>query len=185
MKRRSARPFTVEIKNARTSRFSLTDVMGSTRTSQNIWGTEMIASANTAAEFQPTPVPRSEPERVEGPARRVLPSLVPIFAMPVEAEAFVVIKAPAEERLPRVRRVKRTANLTKALAMADAAKPVSDRAPAQQQAAHSNAVAIPEADATVVAQPAVARARSARRTQQAPTLRLGERWKRRLPRALW
>lgn len=171
MKRRSARPFTVEIKNTRTSRVSLTDATARTRTNQNVWGTELTASANTAAEVQPTPVPHSEPARVEAPVRRVLPSLVPIFAMPVEAEASEVSRAPADERLPRVRRLKPAAKRTKALAMADAAEPVSDQAQAQQQATHSNAVSVAEADVALIAQPAVVQARSARRRQQAPALR--------------
>ena len=185
MKRRSARPFTVEIKNTRTSRVSLTDATARTRTNQNVWGTELTASANTAAEVQPTPVPHSEPARVEAPARRVLPSLVPIFAMPVEAEVSEEGKAPAQERLPRVRRLKPAAKSTEALALADVAEPVSDQAQTQQQATHSNAVTSAERDTIVVAQPAVLQARSARRRQQAPALRPGERWKRRLPRALW
>lgn len=180
MKRRSARPFTVEIKNTRTSRVSLTDATERTRTSQHVWGAELAASANTADEVQPTPVPHSEPARVEAPVRRVLPSLVPIFAMPVEAEALEVSKAPAQERLPRVRQVKPAAKRTKALVMAGAAKPVPDQAQTQQQTTHSSVVTVAEADTTVVAHPTVARVRSARRTQQAPTLRPGERWKRRL-----
>ena len=140
---------------------------------------------NATAEVEPTHVPRAEPVRAETPARRVLPSLVPMFAMPVEPEASEVREAPAEERLPRVRRVKPHAKRTKSSATADKATPVSDEAQAQRQVAPSAVDAIVEADAAVIALPVATHVRSARRTQQAATLRPGERWKRRLPRALW
>lgn len=185
MKRRSARPFTVEFKQTRTSRVSLIDATARTRTSQNVWGAELTAAANATAEFEPLRVPRAEPARVEVPARRVLPSLVPMFAMPVEAEASEVHEAPAEERLPRVRRVKPSAKRTKIAAMADEATLVADKALAQQQVAPSAIDAIVEADATAVALSFAPQVRSARRTQLVATLKPGERWKRRLPRALW
>jgi hypothetical protein len=185
MKRRSARPFTVEIKHTRTSRVSLTDATARTRTSQNVWGTELAAAANGTAEVEPTHVPRAEPVRAETPARRVLPSLVPMFAMPVEPEASEVRETPAEERVPRVRRVKPPAKRTRTSAVADVATPVSDEAQIQQQVTPSVMVATIAADAAAIAQPALAQVRSARRTQQAATLKPGERWKRRLPRALW
>ncbi|TXM68788.1 hypothetical protein FV226_19605 [Methylobacterium sp. WL12] len=185
MKRRSARPFTVEIKHTRTSRVSLFDATAPTRVGQSVWGAELATAADTATEVQPTPVPHAEPARVEMPARRVLPSLVPMFAMPVEPETPEVCKAPAEERLPRVRRVKPSAKRTTTLAKAGAAKPVADEAQTQRQTTLSAVVAIAEADPAVIAQPSLAQVRSARRTQQAAALRPGERWKRRLPRALW
>ncbi|WP_082504710.1 hypothetical protein [Methylobacterium sp. Leaf111] len=185
MKRRSARPFTVEIKHTRTSRVSLIDATARTRTSQNVWGAELTAAANATAEVEPTHVPCAEPVRVEAPARRVLPSLVPMFAMPVEPADSEVREASAQERLPRVRRVKPPAKRTKSSAIADVATPVSDEAQAQRQVPTSAVAAIAEADAAGVALPVVAQVRSARRTQQVATLKPGERWKRRLPRALW
>lgn len=185
MKRRSARPFTVEIKHTRTSRVSLIDATTRTRTSQNVWGAELTAAANATLEVEPTHVPRAEPVRAETPARRVLPSLVPMFAMPVEPEGSEVREAPAEERLPRVRRVKPPAKRTKSSAMAEEAMLVADKAQAQQQVAPSAIDAIAEADAAVTGLPVVAQVRSTRRTQQVATLKPGERWKRRLPRALW
>jgi hypothetical protein len=185
MKRRSARPFTVEIKHTRTSRVSLIDATARTRTSQNVWGAELTAAANAVAELEPTHVPRAEPVRAETPARRVLPSLVPMFAMPVEAQASELREAPAKERLPRVRRVKVPAKRTKISAMAEEAMLVADKAQAQQQVAPAAIDAIVEADAAEVALPFVPQVRSARRTQQVATLKPGERWKRRLPRALW
>ena len=185
MKRRSARPFTVEIKHTRTSRAPLTEATARSRKGQDLWGNLPIAAADKPAEVQAAPLARSEPARVELPARRVLPSLVPMFAMPVEPETSEVTKAPAEERLPRVRRVKPPAKRTKILANADVATPVFDEAQAQQQATPAAVTPALAAAFTVFAQPAVAQARTARRTQQAATLRPGERRKRRLPRVLW
>jgi hypothetical protein len=185
MKRRSARPFTVEIKHTRTSRVSLIDATARTRTSQSVWGAELTAAAKSTAEVEPTYVPPAEPVRTETPTRRVLPSLVPMFAMPVEPETSVLPEAPAEERLPRVRRVKPGAKRTKTSAPDDVARPAVGEAQAQQQVAPSTAEVIAEADAAVIALPIVAQVRSARRTQQVATLKPGERWKRRLPRALW
>lgn len=185
MKRRSARPFTVEFKQTRTSRVSLIDATARTRTNQNVWGAELTAAANAAAAIEPTYGPRAEPVRVEAPARRVLPSLLPMFAIPVEPADSEVRKAPSEERLPRVRRVKVPAKRTKISAMADEAMLVADEAQAQRQVAPSAIDAIVEADATAVALPFAPQVRSARRTQQIATLKPGERWKRRLPRALW
>ncbi|WP_458439213.1 hypothetical protein [Methylorubrum extorquens] len=108
-----------------------------------------------------------------------------MFAMPVEPETPEVREAHADERLPRVRRVKPPAKRTKILANADVATPVFDEAQAQQQATPAAVAPALVAAFTVFAQPAVAQARTARRTQQAATLRPGERWKRRLPRVLW
>jgi hypothetical protein len=185
MKRRSARPFTVEIKHTRPSRVLLIDATARARTSQNVWGAELAAAANATAEVEPTYVPRAEPVRTETPARRVLPSLVPMFAMPVEPEASEVPEASAEKRLPRVRRVKPLTKRTKTSALVDEAMLVADEAQAQRQVAPSVVDAIAEADAVLAAQPALAQVRAARRTQQVATLKPGERWKRRLPRALW
>lgn len=185
MKRRSARPFTVEIKHTRTSRASLNEATARSRKGQDLWGNLTVAAADKPAEMQPAPLVHSEPSRPHTPTRRVLPSLVPMYDMPVEAEASEVPDAPGEERLPRVRRVKPPAKRTKAPAAADTANSAVDEAQAQQLAAPFKAVATVEVDAAVTAGPTVAQVRSARRTQQAATLRPGERWKRRLPRALW
>jgi len=119
------------------------------------------------------------------PARRVLPSLVPMFAMPIEPADSEARTPPSEERLPRVCRVKVPAKRTKISAMVAVADPAPDEAKAQRQVAPSVVDAIAEADAAVTALPVVAQVRSARRTQRVATLKPGERWKRRLPRALW
>lgn len=185
MKRRSARPFTVEIKHTRTSRASLTEATARSRKGQDLWGNLTVTNAEKPAEMQLSPLVHSEPSRPHTPARRVLPSLVPMFDMPVEPVVPEVREAPAEERMPRVRRVKPPANRTKASVVAADAKPAADEVQTQRQATPSAAVAIAEVDATVNPQPAAARVRSARRAQEVATLRPGERWKRRLPRALW
>jgi hypothetical protein len=185
MKRRSARPFTVEIKHTRTSRVSLIDATTRTRTSQNVWGAELTAAANATAKVEPTHMPRAEPARVEAPARRVLPSLVPMFAMPVGPETAELPVALAEEPLPRVRRVKPSAKHTKSCALVDVAEPAADEAQARRQVAPSAVEAIAKADAAMTALPVARQVRSARRTQEIATLKPGERWKRRLPRALW
>ncbi|TXM69731.1 hypothetical protein FV226_18240 [Methylobacterium sp. WL12] len=185
MKRRSARPFTVEIKHTRTSRASLTEATAHSRKGQDLWGGLTVAAADKPAEMQPAPLLHSETSRSHTPARRVLPSLVPIFDMPVEPEILEVRKAPVEERLARVRRVKPPANRTKASSVATAAKPGADEVHTQRPATASAVVAIAEVDASANPQSAVARVRSATRTKEVTTLRPGERWKRRLPRALW
>ncbi|TXN08258.1 hypothetical protein FV222_01085 [Methylobacterium sp. WL103] len=185
MKRRSARPFTVEIKHTRTSRASLADATARPHNDQDLWGNLTVAVAYKPAEMLPAPLVHSEPLRLHTPARRVLPSLVPMFDMPVVPEDPDVREEPSEERLPRVRRVKPLAKRTKALAVATEAKPAANEVEPQRPATPSAAVAIGEIDATANSQSAIARLRSATRKQEVATLRPGERWKRRLPRALW
>ena len=181
MKRRSARPFTVEIKHTRTSRTFLADDTTRTRTGQDLWQGQSLVADDKPAVMQQMPRVNSQPARQEAPARRVLPSLVPMFAMPVEPEAAELSPGPAVERLPRVRRVNPPAQRERA-AESKSAPPA---ATAQRQAAPAIAVPTTPNASTLVAQPAVAHVRTARRAEQAATLRPGERWKRRLPRALW
>jgi hypothetical protein len=188
MKRRSARPFTVEVKHTRTSRASLTDATARSREGQNLWQGLALVADDKPAEVQPmqsAPVARSEPVQAEAPARCVLPSLVPTFAMPIEAEAQEVREAPAAERLPRVRRpkqlTKREQKPTTKVVAAQLPRAESATQPGVTPAVASTSAETP----AVVARPAAILARSGRRTQQAVTLRPGERWKRRLPRALW
>lgn len=187
MKRRSARPFTVEIKHTRTSRASLSDATARSRKSNDLWqGLPLIADDNST-EVKPTrpvSVASSEAAQPEAPARRVLPSLVPTFAMPVEPEVHAVQEASVPERLPRVRRAKPSAEHVH--------QPVAESSVKRGQRAGSAfplQVTPAAGPASIVkpvvpAQRAVAQARMARRSQPAETLRLGERWKRRLPRAL-
>jgi hypothetical protein len=184
MKRRSARPFTVEIKHTRTSRTSLADATARTRSGQDLWQGQSLVADDRPAVMQPMPTVHSQPARPEAAARRVLPSLVPMFAMPVEPEAAEVPPAPVVERLPRVRRVKPQAQRKQA-SVSNSAPPAPANATAQRQTAPAIAAPAPLNASALVAQPVVAPARTSRLTQQAAALRPGERWKRRLPRALW
>jgi hypothetical protein len=188
MKRRSARPFTVEVKHTRTSRASLHEATSRSRKGHDLWQGLPLVGDDEPAEtqpVQPTPEARAEPIRAEAPARRVLPSLVPTFAMPVEPEGPKAPEVPAVDRLPRVRRVKPPAEpvQTSAARIGAGRKPRAGST-AQPQVTPA-AVPAPIATSGVEAQPAAAQARAARRTQPAATLRAGERWKRRLPRVLW
>ena len=185
MKRRSARPFTVEVKHTRTAHASLTDATARSRSGQNLWRDLPLAVTDKPAEVQPASVVCAEPAPPVAPARRVLPSLVPMFSMPVELETPEVREAPAPERLPRVRRVKPPAKREQPAAGAIAAKPVPDELKVQRQAAPPIAAPALTQGSTIIRQPASVQARTARRTQQATALRPGERWKRRLPRVLW
>ncbi|MGH1591346.1 hypothetical protein ACRBEV_27015 [Methylobacterium phyllosphaerae] len=185
MKRRSARPFTVEVKHTRTSRAPLSDATARSRKNNDLWqGLPLIADdkATEVKPIQPVSVASSEAAQPETPARRVLPSLVPTFAMPIEPEVQAVHEAPAPERLPRVPRAKPPAELVQKPALRTVAgrgpRAVSAFPPQVTPAAAPASIAKPAVDI----QPAVAQARTARRSEPAETLRLGERWKRRLPR---
>jgi hypothetical protein len=188
MKRRSARPFTVEVKHTRTSRASLTDATARSRKGHDLWRGIPLGVGEEPSEVKPVlpaPVVHSEPVQPKAPAPRVLPSLVPTFSMPVEPEVPEVRAVPDAERLPRVRRVKPPAEpvQTSAARIGAGRKPRAGST-AQPQVTPA-AVPAPIATSGVEAQPAAAQARTARRTQPAATLRAGERWKRRLPRVLW
>ena len=188
MKRRSARPFTVEIKHTRTSRGSLSDATARSRKSNDPWqGLPLIADDKPAEvkPVQPVSVASSEAAQLEAPARRVLPSLVPTFAMPVELEVQAVHEAPAPERLPRVRRVKPPAEPVQKSAARVSARRGPPAGPAVQPRVKPAAVPAAITAPVMTPQPAVAQARTARRGPQGKTLRAGERWKRRLPRVLW
>lgn len=188
MKRRSARPFTVEVKHTRTSRASLHEATSRSRKGPDLWRGIPLGVGEEPSEVKPVlpaPVVHSEPVLPKAPAPRVLPSLVPTFSMPIEPEMPEVLEVPAAERLPRVRRAKPSAEpVQKPAARIGAGRAPRARSVIQPQltpAATPASVAKP----VVAAQPAVAQARTARRSQSAETLRAGERWKRRLPRVLW
>lgn len=191
MKRRSARPFTVEVKQTRTSRVSLADATARSRKVPDLWRGLPLNAGDKPAEVRPTPlepkpVAPAAPVQAEVPARRVLPSLVPTFAMPVEPEATEERAAVIDERLPRVRRPKQ---LTKRR-LAPAAQVSLMHTAAAKPAPQPRIVPVvptpaPPEMPTVITQPAPDKGRAARRSKQPATLRLGERWKRRLPRILW
>jgi hypothetical protein len=186
MKRRSARPFTVEIKHTRISRDSLSEATANFRTGQDIWRDMPLVVADKSAEVRPAPMVQRESAPPKIPARRVLPSLVPMFSMPVEPETPDVRHAPGVERLPRVRRVKEMNKHEQksAIKMTASASPVMKPT---VQAPVTPAIATPALAETLTetAQPTGAEASTGRRTRQSPILRPGERWKRRLPRVLW
>lgn len=186
MKRRSARPFTVEIKHTRTFRALLSDATARSRKGHDLWRDLPVFAANKPDVVKFAPLGHSEPARPEAPVRRVLPSLVPMFAMPVEPETLEVRVAPPVERVSRVRRVK----LPVQREQQPATEVVAARPALTEQIVRMQVTPVitasPQATAsTVVGQPASPQPRTARRTQQALTLRPGERWKRRLPRVLW
>ena len=185
MKRRSARPFTVEIKHTRTSRTSLTDATARSRRGQNLWRDLPGGAPDKPDLAQSAPLADSEPARTEAPARRVLPSLVPMFAMPVEPETLEVRAASVAERLPRVRRVKPPTKREQPAAEAVTTRLASAEPKVQLQVTPAIAAFPLAAASTVIGQLASPQPRTARLTQQAVTLRPGERWKRRLPRVLW
>ena len=185
MKRRSARPFTVEVKHTRASLHAATS---RSRKGHDLWQGLPLVGDDEPAEaqpVQPAPAIRAEPVRAEAPARRGLPSLVPTFAMPVEPEGPKAPEVPAVARLPRVRRVEPPADpVLKPAAGIGGGRGHRARSTAPPQVTPA-AVPAPLASSGVVAQPATPQARTARRTQPAATPRAGERWKRRLPRVLW
>lgn len=185
MKRRSARPFTVEIKHTRTSRASLTDATARSRKGQDLWRDLPVAAPDKPAAVQPALVAHSEPVRAEAPARRVLPSLVPIFSLSDEPEASEVREVPSVEPLPQVRRPKEVVKRKlRPAAKAAAARPAAEPTLQPQATPAIPASSMATAPA-VVSQAALLQPRPVRRAPQALTLRPGERWKRRLPRVLW
>jgi hypothetical protein len=188
MKRRSARPFTVEVKHTRTSRASLTDATARTRKGQDLWRGIRLDPSDEPSEVkpvQPAPVVHSEPVQSKALAPRVLPSLVPTFSMPVEPEVPEVREVPAAERLPRVRRAKPPAEpVQKPAARTGAGRGPRAGSEIQPQVTPAAAPA-PIAKPAVVTQLALAQLRTPRRSKPTETLRAGERWKRRLPRVLW
>ena len=80
MKRRSARPFMVEVKQTRPARTSLTATEARSRPDKTLWP-ELAQAAMEPPASVPQAAPAQRPERKapETPARRVLPSLVPMF----------------------------------------------------------------------------------------------------------
>ncbi|EIZ82529.1 hypothetical protein WYO_4883 [Methylobacterium sp. GXF4] len=183
MKRRSARPFTVEVKNTRPSRVALADTTTRPRESQTLWWDLPTETAEKPAVAQPAPTAPVASAPPEAPARRVLPSLMPMFTTEDEPDT-AADEAPSIERLPRVRRAKVAAKpATKRAPKAEAARPIFTPAPAVSRPAPAPSAPAPARAA--VNQPAAMPTRAIRLSRQADTLKAGERWKRRLPRHLW
>ncbi len=187
MKRRSARPFVVEVKSTRSSRSPLADTFTRTRSGPSLWhGVALEAEAKpTAAEVQPRSSAAVEVSKAaaQEPARRVLPALVPLY-VPSEPEPRE--QAPGElarnlsvikvARKPRSRPV--VAETSDRLV-----RPASERPAAPLPALGEPASPEPLQAITAPAMPPRPDRRD--RNQHHPELRRGERWKRRLPRACW
>jgi hypothetical protein len=186
MKRRSARPFMVEVKHTRTARTSLTSSHPATRSDKSLWPELAAAEVKpTPPDLQPAPAPRQEERPAQAPARRVLPSLVPMFEISAEPEATAASEAePAAT--PRVRRPRARVEQASAVATAPRA-PVVEPAAKPRRVAPRPAPAVapeaPEASARAIPAPS-GQAPSPRPVpswRRGNELRLGERWKRRLP----
>jgi hypothetical protein len=106
--------------------------------------------------------------------------------MPVEPEATEERAAVVDERLPRVRRPKQLTKrrLAPAPQLSLMHKAAAKAAPQPQIVPVVTSPALADVP-PVTAQAAPAKGQAGRRNQQPKTLRLGERWKRRLPRILW
>lgn len=177
MKRRSARPFSVEIKQTRTSGSSSTDGAPQSRKKPDLWGGRDLAEIDRPSDRLPA-IPRVDVVRPEAPARRVLPSLVPTFAVLSEPEGGGVADGPVVERLPRVRRPKRSyVPVVEAAAEPLVSAPTSVPGDDADGPTATPPLRVPGRPVPIPAH----RARDAR---GASALRPGERWKRRLPPAL-
>ena len=178
MKRRSARPFMVEVKNTRAGRASLTSPNVRTRPDANLWQELAEAEARPPQpDIQLPAPPRPARKEPEAPARRVLPSLVPMFEPPAEPEPEAV--APPVRR-PRTRSARAPA-VAQAAAAPPAPKPAAKPRPAAARPEPPAAFAVEPTVRAPKAEPAEGpspRPAPWRRTKE---LRLGERWKRRLP----
>jgi hypothetical protein len=177
MKRRSARPFTVEVKHTRNPRASLNTPAVRTGPAENLWKDLPSIEAPPA-----TPTLQAAPQRPasEVPVRRVLPSLVPMFDVPVEPDAApepepvatIAVRRPRTkpDRVPVANRAARTA------------RPEAEAAPPAAVLAEAAIIQVPAPAAKKVAANRPASQRLAHR--RAAELPLGERWKRRLPNLL-
>ncbi|UIN35220.1 hypothetical protein [Methylobacterium oryzae] len=188
MKRRSARPFMVEVKQTRSARTTLTATEARPRPDKILWpelAQAALAPPAPAPAPQAAPAPRPERKVPDAPVRRVLPSLMPMFEAPaepvLEAAADEAATDPAAETVPapRARRGRpRAAALPQvqtvpsrpAVPTAPPPAPPVDEAPAR--------VPPPAASGPTSGQGPSPRSTAGRRTNE---LRLGERWKRRLP----
>ena len=179
---RVRRSFTVEVKGRGRSSLNLQEAAKSSSPPPSVlWaGTGLSQELAQFAEYPvstaaPSPTKQSV-EKVE--ARRVLPSLLLVEPIAVEPE-------PAAVREPRLPRVRRAAERMK----------VKPKRKASEKPTTSTFSWPPEPisqfrpPAAPVAAQALAPSTKLRtvkvRSKAEPTLRAGERWKRRLPRACW
>ncbi|WP_342110383.1 hypothetical protein [Methylobacterium sp. SI9] len=183
MKRRSARPFMVEVKHARTPRTALRDAEPQARPDKVLWPELTQAEPKPAPPaLEAAPAPRPGPKEPEAPVRRVLPSLVPMFESAAEPEP-----EPAIEPTPRRGRPRRerTQAVAQPIQKTTPVEPMPEIRPiaVQPEALPPKPVAKGQVVKAQVAKAqvepgAAARPVTWRRTKE---LRLGERWKRRLP----
>ncbi len=110
MKRRSARPFMVEVKQTRSARTTLTATEARPRPDKILWpelAQAALAPPAPAPAPQAAPAPRPERKVPDAPVRRVLPSLMPMFEAPaepvLEAAADEAATDPAAETVPAPR----------------------------------------------------------------------------------
>ncbi|XYD06510.1 hypothetical protein R1A27_14830 [Methylobacterium sp. NMS12] len=190
MKRRSARPFMVEVKQTRSARTSLTATEARPRPDKILWPELAQAALEPPASApapQAAPAPRPERKVPDAPARRVLPSLMPMFEVPadpvLEAAGDVVTGSAAETvPAPRVRRGRPRAAARDVLPQEPTApSPRTVAPPAPSPAPPVDAVPAhvpPATSGPLSGQGQSPRSTAGRRTNE---LRLGERWKRRLP----
>ncbi|WP_407523809.1 hypothetical protein [Methylobacterium oryzisoli] len=179
---RVRRSFTVEVKGRGRSGLNLHEATKSSSPPPSVlWaGTGLSQELAQLADdpvstAAPSPAKQSV-EKVE--ARRVLPSLL-------VAEPITVEPEPAPVREPRLQRVRRVSERMKAKPKREA----SEKPTAQTISWPREPVSQFQPPAVPVAAQALAPSTKPRtvkvRSKAEPTLRAGERWKRRLPRACW
>ncbi|MGT2486238.1 hypothetical protein ACU4GA_10235 [Methylobacterium oryzae CBMB20] len=189
MKRRSARPFMVEVKQTRSARTSLTAPEARPRPDKILWPELAQAALEPPAPApapQAAPAPRPERKVPDAPVRRVLPSLLPMFEVPAEpaleaADDAVTESAAETVPAPRARRGRPRAAAQEVRPQVPAAPPPRPAAPPAPPVDEAAARVLPVASGQASGPGPSPRATAGRRTNE---LRLGERWKRRLPQFL-
>lgn len=174
MKRRSARPFVVEVKNAsRTGHTALGGVRTGDRSEDSLWR-GLLTSADTRPEMRPSVAsaaasassrPASLPETAAPIARRILPNLMP----PVAPEPEIAEPEPIVRRRGPNRRPRKAATMPSAPTIPTAPITMPGAAPAATGPAGSRLAA----ETRPAPKPA---------HRRSDTLKPGERWKRRLSR---
>jgi hypothetical protein len=186
MKRRSARPFVVEVKSARSSRSPLTDAFTRTRSSTSLWQGVSISDEVPPSKPQQKPGPAAnvEPPKAEAQlVRRVLPALVPLY-VPSEPEPQNGAEETATRPASPVRTTRKPRSRSAAIeGVRSFVQPATAEWPSPLMAVDEPSVVQPLQASSAPPTPL----RTDRREcgQRHPELRRGERWKRRLPRACW
>lgn len=186
MKRRSARPFVVEVKSTRSSRSPSTNAF--TRVSDSLWQGVSISDHAAPSVPEPTKLLVESAMASTGdaqPQRRVLLALTPSYGLGEpevddEIEKTALRRGPAAKlkRMPRSKpdadpTAAPTAEISKRASVSETFDKADEPAPV------SFDTTSPSGD---VSSP---RSNRHHRGQPHPELRRGERWKRRLPRRCW